>query len=213
MARTASPRSKKEMIEFLKSHFRYHTMNSWNRATSYARTIKIYSLGLDHETEQRCFEMLEISEAFHGFSAVLDDFALRHGYQWQIGQNGRSGGYLVLYQGGKKDAGYKSRCDTCFRLTWYETRQRCHAEGCGGMLEVLKEPVWQSFTCPGRGVDDDADYESMSYGELCSRVALIRDFDRTCESAVQAFLDYAMHHKVTEQEILVPKTVKVAVSV
>jgi len=211
MTRTPSPRSREELIEFLGSHFRYHTMNSWNRATSYARNIKLSKLGLDRETEERCYEMLEISEAFDDFLAVLQDFAIRHDYAWQIGQNGRSGGYLVLYQGGKKDPGYKTRCDSCFRLTWYETKQPCHVEGCGGTLEPVTGPVWQSFTHPGRGLDDDRDYESMSHGELCDRAVLVRDFDKTCDLAVRAFLDYARSHKVTEQEIMVPKTVKVAI--
>lgn len=213
MSRTPSPRSKKEMIGFLAEHFRYHTMNSWNGATSYARCIKIYKLGLDRETEEHSYAMLEIPDAFDDFSAILHDFAIRHDYAWQAGQNGRSGGYLVLYQGGKKDSGYKTRCDTCFRPTWYEARQSCQVEGCGGMLQPLTAPLWQSFTYSGRGVDDDVDYESMSHEELCGRVGLVKDFDRTCELAVQAFVGYARSHRIVEQEIMVPQRVKVAVEV
>ena len=33
-----------EMIAFLKNHFRYHTMNSWNRSTSYTNNIKLYNI-------------------------------------------------------------------------------------------------------------------------------------------------------------------------
>lgn len=211
MSRTPSPRSKKEMIGFLAEHFRYHTMNSWNGATSYARCIKIYKLGLDPETERRCFDMLEIPEAFDDFSAILHEFAIRHDYGWQIGQNGRSGGYLVLYQGGKKDPGYKTRCNTCRIPTWYEGKRPCHVSGCKGKLEPLTTPLWQSFTYAGRGIDDGGDYESMSHEDLGRRVILVRDFDRTCESAVKAFVDYAKSHRVEEEEILVPKTVRVAV--
>lgn len=211
MSRTPSPRSKKEMIDFLAEHFRYHTMNSWNRATSYARNIKIHHLGLDPETERRSFDMLDIHEAFDDFSAVLHEFSIRHDYAWQIGQNGRSGGYLVLYQGGKKDQGYKTRCNTCWIPTWYAERQPCHVNGCKGTLEPLTTPIWQSFTYAGRGVDNDRDYESMSHEELRQRVILVKDFDRTCESAVKAFVDFAKSNQVVEQEILVPKTVRVAV--
>lgn len=213
MNRTESPRSKKEMIEFLGSHFRYFTMNSWNRSTSYARSIKLHRLGLDKKTRDQCYEMLDIPEAFSGFSDVLQEFAERHGYFWQIGQNGRSGGYLVLYRGGKKDSGYKTRCDSCGRLTWYETSQPCHVPGCGGTLRVLEGPVFQIFTRPGLGVDDGADFERMPYEELCGRAALVKDFDRTCEDAVRAFLDYVRTHRVEDREILVPRTVRTAVPV
>ncbi len=34
-------RSRADMTGFLKKHFRYHTMNSWNRSTSYACNLKI----------------------------------------------------------------------------------------------------------------------------------------------------------------------------
>lgn len=35
-------RKPKDMIDYLKNHFRYDTMNSWNRATSYANNVKIH---------------------------------------------------------------------------------------------------------------------------------------------------------------------------
>lgn len=41
---------------------------------------------------------------------MIEDFNEEHNFQWQTGTNGRSGGYLVLYQGGTKPSGYKSFC-------------------------------------------------------------------------------------------------------
>ena len=38
--------TRKQMIDFLSDHFRYHTMNSWNNATSYARCVKLNRLSL-----------------------------------------------------------------------------------------------------------------------------------------------------------------------
>ncbi|OGW81654.1 MAG: hypothetical protein A3G33_08345 [Omnitrophica bacterium RIFCSPLOWO2_12_FULL_44_17] len=213
MNMTESPRSKQKMRQLLKEHFRYHTGNSWNRATSYARNIKVRKLGLDRETELKCYDMLDIPESFDEFSAILHDFAIRHDYAWQIGQNGRSGGYLVLYQGGKKDSGHKTCCTDCFIPTWYETRQPCHVEGCSGTLELLRGPLWQPFTYPGRGTDDDCDYESWSHEDLRRRLILVKDFDRTCDLAVESFIHFAKSHKITEEEVMVPKTVKVAVAI
>ena len=34
-------RSREQMVEFLAGHFRYNTMNSWNRGTSYANRVKV----------------------------------------------------------------------------------------------------------------------------------------------------------------------------
>jgi len=94
------PSSRKGMVAFLHEHPRYDTMNSWNRSTSYAHCIKIHRLGLDYDTTQACFEMLDVQEAYLDFSEVLRDFENRHTHRWQIVQNGRSGGYLVLIHGG-----------------------------------------------------------------------------------------------------------------
>ena len=89
------------MIVFLASHPRYHTMNSWNCSTSYAHCIKVDRLGLDHETAMAALDMLDVAEAYEEFSLILREFNSEHAHRWQICQNGRSSGYLVLIQGGK----------------------------------------------------------------------------------------------------------------
>lgn len=108
------PRTRVAMIAYLGNHFRYDTMNSWNRGTSFARNIKVNRLTFpDHETCLRAFNLLSVEEAYGEFDEILREFVLRHEYAWQIGRNGRSGGYLVLYSGGRKDTGYKSYCPSC----------------------------------------------------------------------------------------------------
>ncbi len=211
MFRIESPRSKLKLIRFLKEHFRYFTGHSWNRSTSYARVVKIHRLGLDDETERKCYEMLDIPEAFCGFSQILSDFAAHHGYKWQISQNGRSGGYLVLCQGGRENLGYKSQCSMCLIPTWYEARQHCHVKECEGTLEPIAKPVWKTYVYFGRGIDEDGDFESWCYEDLRRRVALVKDFDRACGLAVEAFVNFAKSHKVTEEEIVIPRKIKVAV--
>ena len=47
---------------------------------------------------------------------LMDNFAAEHNYRWQVGMNGRSGGYLVLYQGEITPSGYKSFCTSCGQL-------------------------------------------------------------------------------------------------
>lgn len=99
------PRTKAAMIEYLRGHFRYDTMNSWNVATSYAVNIKVHNL--PHDQQDAVYEMLDVPASWRasGFNAILRQFDQRYGHCWQIGSNGRSGGYLVLYQGGARPAG------------------------------------------------------------------------------------------------------------
>lgn len=92
-------RSKQGMIDFLNEHLTYYTMNSWNRSTSYANNVKIYNLGLDEDIEEKLYkyvdEEVEIYELDYILREMKESFAREWGYY--PGFNGRSGGYIVLY--------------------------------------------------------------------------------------------------------------------
>jgi hypothetical protein len=203
--------NRNQLVSYLANHFRYDTMHSWNLSTSYARNVKIHNLRLDANSRSRAYDLLEIPEAFQEIKQLIEAFGRKHDYRWQAGFNGRSGGYIVLYQGGTKNSGYKTRCNRCGRLTWYESSQACHVEGCGGTLEVLPETVRTPFVYPGKGLDEDEDFSTWSLEELKDRVRLVREFDRLCDACVRSFIGFAKTHTVEEREILVPKTVRVAV--
>ena len=51
-------RSRQEMTQYLTTHFRYPTLNSWNRSTSYACNLKITHLGLSPEVVDKLFDMI-----------------------------------------------------------------------------------------------------------------------------------------------------------
>jgi hypothetical protein len=90
------PKSREEIISYLKDHFKYDTMNSWNKSTSYAHRIKIRDLNnVDRDLEMACYEMIDVQEAFDGFVNQIYLFHLSRD-EYCISQNGRSGGYLVL---------------------------------------------------------------------------------------------------------------------
>jgi hypothetical protein len=83
----------KQMFNFLKGHFEYYTMNSWNGMYSIANNVKIYNLGLSGDW---C-AVLSLLEAdnYDTIGMLIHDWEREHpGYD--IGFNGRSGGYLVL---------------------------------------------------------------------------------------------------------------------
>lgn len=99
--KTIDRRSRKAMIEFLTNHFRYNTMNSWNASTSYANCVKIYTLDIPSELMDKAYEVigsddLDVSDFAENIEAIMLDFHNLTGYT--IGCNGRSGGYLVLYE-------------------------------------------------------------------------------------------------------------------
>lgn len=87
------------MRNFLNEHFRYWTMSSWNRLESYAHNVKLHRLGLTSEQLDRAFELLDpdidTSAFWDGVHELISDFYEETGYM--AGFNGRSGGYLVLY--------------------------------------------------------------------------------------------------------------------
>lgn len=84
----------KQMFEFINNHFRYYTANSWNRGRSIANNVKIYNLSLsgDHWTALTFLQ----DDDYFVVNMMIEDWETEHcGYK--VGFNGRSGGYLVLY--------------------------------------------------------------------------------------------------------------------
>jgi len=96
-------RSRKAMVEFLTGHFRYDTMNSCNDSTSYAHNMKIHNLPLSKEEKDRLYDLFDCEGVYDDINELMRDFDREHRYGWQVGFNGRNGGYLVLYQGGLRD--------------------------------------------------------------------------------------------------------------
>lgn len=269
------PRTKKAMVAYLCDHFRYHTMNSWNRATSYAVCVKVHQL-TPSDIADRAYEFLQTDEAFEDGREIIREFEERWHHEWQIGSNGRSGGYLVLYKGGKKPSGYKRYCIFCGQQNYrrgipQEVLADQSPEG-RAYLYALTHTVWvpevypnqseiaelklpeakvieivkrakedvkkngevgankcgrcgqeggqhdygkthmRVYTLPGHGVDEDfEDFESWDAWQLQQRVNIVWDFDKTVERVKQAFVDFVRNHTVVEKEILVPKTIHVAV--
>jgi len=203
-------RTRETMVTFLRNHGRYSTMNSWNRSSSYANCVKVHRLDLTREQLENAWEMLDMPPVYDAIHVVLEEWAIKHEWRYQIGFNGRSGGYLVLYQGGLDWKNAKTaRCDECGKLTWHKQDTPCTSDGCDGTLRVLPEPRPQIVTYPGRGLDESADFDGWAMDDLRDRVRLIQDFDRLCDEAVALFVSYCDNYKVIEREIMVPKTVKV----
>ncbi|MDP3331848.1 MAG: hypothetical protein Q8S55_07625 [Methylococcaceae bacterium] len=105
-------RSRSAMVDFLKGHYRYDTMSSWNRLTSYANNIKFHRLGLPSEQEDKAYKMLD-TDFWEEIRSPIDDFTYDQGHHYTICSNGRSGGYLVLHESHLELTGHLSYCPTC----------------------------------------------------------------------------------------------------
>jgi hypothetical protein len=84
----------KSMFNFIAEHPTYFTMNSWNRTRSIAHNVKLYNLGLEGDW-CRALAHLESGE-YDTIHFMIEDWEREHpGYK--VAFNGRSNGYLVLY--------------------------------------------------------------------------------------------------------------------
>lgn len=203
-------RSRKAMADFLTGHFRYDTMNSWNRSTSYANCVKIHRLDLTPEQMEQAWEMLECEEVFDAIHTLTREWAAEREWRWQVAFNGRSGGYLVLYQGGLDYKNARTaRCDQCGKRTWHKQDTPCTTDWCHGTLRVLPKPMPQIVTYPGRGLDESEDFTEWDMESLRNRVKLVQEFDRLCDEVTAIFAGFCDHYKVVDEKIMVPKTVKV----
>lgn len=201
--------SRKDMIEFLRNHMRYDLMNSWNRATSYANNIKIYNLNISKEIREAFFEMLD-TDIFDEARDILDDFRDRYDGRYQIGVNGRSGGYLVLYNGYKKDSEYKSYCTLCGQKNFKAaTDTDCKCGRCGADARInFNRPIYQ-YGVTFKSIDQDADFEGWSDETLKQDVLLVQDFDATCDAYIERLAEIAGEYIVVEETVYVPETRRV----
>lgn len=199
------------MAEFLTDHFKYHTMNSWNNSRSFAANVKIHHTDkLTREQQTKGYELLDMDDVYENIRFVLDEFAERWKWEYQIGFNGRSSGYLVLYTGGKKDSGYKARCDKCFKRTYHEKETPCTRSKCEGTLRPLENPIMVPYV--GGGVcegEDFYDYDTWDRDSIATIYEVVVDFNETVNQCWAVFADFCDNYTVEEEEIMVPTKVKV----
>jgi len=202
------------MVDFLLKHFRYHTMNGWNQSTSYAANIKIYNLGLTKEIRDKMYDMLDTDGFWDEIRWPLDAFAREYNHRWQIGTNGRSGGYLVLYQGYTEPSEHKSYCSTCGQRNFRsvtETGNQCGK--CHEHTRVdYKNPPMRIGTYPGKSLDMHEDFEDFSMDDLRERVKLVQHFDKVCDEILANAIQVCEDYTVEDETYFVPQTRRILVA-
>lgn len=139
----------RSMYEFITNHFIYWTLNSWNSLESIANNVKIYNLKLEGD-EWEVLHALERDDYFT-VNSMIEDWEYEHkGYK--VGFNGRSNGYLVLYNESNNSSVVPDH------LYGYES------------YEKFKQDYTYYY-----GTMQDAKYELRE----CTK--LIQDFDKLCD--------------------------------
>ncbi len=105
-------RNRNTMVDFLTKHFRYDTLNSWNGLTSFANNVKLHKLSIPRDLEDMAYDIVCSDVDRYDYDVMIDglikDFRNETGYT--AGFNGRSGGYIVLYDCNKKSDGGYTTC-------------------------------------------------------------------------------------------------------
>lgn len=205
--------SKKSMAEFLSGHTRYDLMNSWNASTSYANSIKIYNLHITDGQAEQLYNMLSLDEPYAMARHILTEFCDRYDGRYQIGANGRSSGYLVLYNGVKKQSDYKSICTSCGQMNFtMASKNDCRCGRCGKNSRINLEQPRYTYSVNFQSIDADMwleDFMDQSMDELKEKAKLVQDFDRTCDEYINALLDIADTYDVAEKTQYIPVKTKI----
>lgn len=183
--------SRESMIGFLTGHFMYYTGMSWHHAKSFANDVKITHLGLSNKETDALFELIQADDGYESADWLIDEFDREHGWEYQVGFNGRSDGYLVLYRGEVSPTQYMSYCTKCGQRNYTsvaDTGTRCGACGLESRVDFDFPPTQKVKLGP---VDQDCDYSEWSDEELAERVRLVCDFDRLCDDIITAALEDA----------------------
>ena len=163
----------KDMFNFLKDHFQYFTMNSWNLEKSIANNVKVYNLGLDY----KILDLLQCDNYFT-INSIIEDWETENkGYK--VGFNGRSGGYIVLYN----DKNYSSVLDCIIE----------DSENYEEFKEQLKE----------NGL-----YLKEYQEDLIRQVDIVQSFDKLCDELLETCKNMLENCTIEEKEITVTKTEK-----
>ena len=159
----------KQMFEFITGHFTYDTMNSWNRLESIANNVKLYNLHLDGDWSNAMgylFDEYDIGGLQEEISDMIKDWEYWHpGYS--LGFNGRSGGYLVIYNK-ERDGRVNFRSILPESISGFETYKD-----------------WKEYVKDYN--ENVSDYKSI----LQETTRVIQDFDKLCDELRDLVNEYS----------------------
>ena len=176
--KSVNKKSDKDMFNFLVNHFQYYTLNSWNNLISIANNVKIYNI---EELDYDILEYLELDN-YYTINDTIETWEKEHnGYK--VGFNGRSCGYLVLYNKNNNKS----------VLDYY--------------VEININSDYESFKQDIK----ESEYGTLKeyHNKLVEQVELVQEFDKLCDDLIQVCLDLKNNYEIVEEEQTIVKKVSV----
>ena len=168
----------KQMFNFLKEHFTYYTGNSWNIGESIANNVKLYNLELSGDWTT-VLSFLE-SDEYESINTMLQVWENKHpGYM--VGFNGRSGGYLVLWNENNRYSILPEDIDSCED---YEEYKRYCREFYGSVKANHSDLRFYTQLV------QDFDKLCDKIRDYCDGISNLRYEDIAMETTVELFNDY-----------------------
>lgn len=175
------------MINFLRNHFRYNTMNSWNLLTSYAHNVKLHNLNIPKKFKDIAYEAISGSDIYDRLEGLLANFQARWNYNYTIGFNGRSSGYMVLYKSERKLSKHKSYCSSCGQRNYTSIKENDGKCGVCGKQRIDRE--FYEINVSNQSIDSEDDFEDWDIETLRDRIKLVKDFDKTIDDYKKEFIE------------------------
>ena len=186
----------------LVQHENYDTMSSWNNSKSYSRNVKVNRLNIPRNLIDVAYEICQTDYVHDDLRFIIEEFEERMNGNYTIGFNGRSGGYVVLYERCRESIQkpYITRCDKCYKPTWYEDGHKCMV--CkDGTLRKYDAPKFKLVTRTTGLVKDEDDLKAMDDEELLDWVDLIMEFNYTVNCMESQFIYCCQQHLENSKEL------------
>ena len=130
-----------EKRKFLKNHFRYDTMQSWNKVKSFAAKVKLNNIYDAVKVPSEAFDFLDCQELYGYIHFCIQNFTDDMNGNYTIIFNGRSNGYLVLVNSKKVKSEYKSFCPDCSQRSYATVLKTPSAEASSTGRDKLKNYI------------------------------------------------------------------------
>lgn len=168
-----------EKYQYLKNHFSYDIMNSWNNLKTIANNVKIYNLGLTNEQQNNFFEINEADDDFLYYETIEIIKEFERLTNTQVYFNGRSGGYMVIVP------------------DFETTRRNEHIFEWMGVKDILYYDTYKEYK---KEQNEYAGNYNCSYKEEVEQAYyLVKAFDKLCD-ILRAELIYILNNATIKEE-------------
>lgn len=169
-------------FKYIKEHFTYDILNSWNRLKTVGNNVKIWNLQLTTEQQDKFFELYEVDcdYIYENLGFVLQEF--EDLTNMEVCFNGRCGGYLVMTPKFETYKQHMSIIDMFFSDDIYQFKDYAEFKKDSLDIEYLENDMKML----------DEKIEDCYY--------LIKAFDKLCD-IVRTELIYLLDNAKIEEEI------------